>query len=276
MVSVAFQGEHGAYSELAIAALWPAATCVPYRENADVVRAVAEGEVDAGLLPIENSIAGTVTATLDALLQSDGVCITAETVIPISHCLLGVPGAAIADIRRVESHPVALAQCRAFFERHPALEPRPAYDTAGAARDIALANDRSRAAIASRTAAERYGLLVLLDELETDQENRTRFIALSRSPRTLEGASPSRTSLAVTIDALPGALHRLLAPIAGAGLDAMKLDASPLGEPSTHSFVLEVVHRGDDVRLGDMVAALERESRSCRILGTFPVAAEGW
>lgn len=276
MVRVAFQGEHGAYSELAATALWPGSRPVPCRENTDVVRAVARGDVDVGVLPIENSVAGTVTATLDALLESEGVCITAETVVPIDLCLLGVPGAVLRDVRWVESHEVALAQCRVFFDRHPALEPRIAYDTAGAARDIARAGDPTRAAIASASAAERYGLTLLQRALQDRTDNRTRFIELSRSPRTPVDASSCRTSLAITVDAVSSACTALLAPIAGAGIHVTMLDGSPTDCPPSRRFVLEVEHRADDARLGGIIAAFDAGVRSCRVLGTFPVAAEAW
>ena len=276
MIRVAFQGEYGAYSELAVRALRPAAASVPFRDNTDVVHAVARGEVDAGVLPIENSVAGTVTATLDALLESEGVCITAETVIPIDLCLLGVPGASKADVQWVESHAVALAQCRTFFARHPELQPRVAYDTAGAARDVALAGDPRRGAIASVAAAARYGLVVLDAALQDSSSNRTRFIELSRNPHVPSGHSPCRTSMAVTIDTVAGALSGLLTSIAGAGLRVTSLYGTPLDAPASHRFVLEVHHRADDARVDAIIRARDAGIRSCRVLGTFPVAAGAW
>ena len=180
MARVAFQGEHGAYSEIAAELMWPGAECVPCRESADVVRAIESGTADVGVLPIENSIAGPVAPTLDALGASADVQIITEVVVPIQHCLLVLPGTSLADIRWVESHPVALAQCGAFFGRHPSLQPRAAYDTAGAARDIAAAGDPARAAVACAAAAARYGLTILMHALEDTRDNRTRFVGLSR------------------------------------------------------------------------------------------------
>ncbi len=276
MIRVAFQGERGAYSELAVRALRPGALAVPYRDNVDVVHAVACGEVDAGVLPIENSVAGTVAATLDALLESEGVCITAEAVVPIDLCLLGVSGASMADVRWVESHEVALAQCRTFFASHPALQPRVAYDTAGAARDIALAGDRQRAAIASVAAAARYGMVVLQAALQDSASNRTRFIELSRHPRTPEGHSPCRTSMAITTEAGAGALSHLRTAVARAGLRVTTLGHAPLEPATSHRFVLEVHHRAGDDRVDAIIGACDTAIRSCRILGTFPVAAGAW
>jgi prephenate dehydratase len=275
MVRVAFQGEHGAYSELAAEMLWPGSQSVPRRENADVVRAVARADADAGVLAIENSLAGSVAASIDALLAADGVHVVAEAVVPIHHCLVAVPGASIHDIRWVESHPIALAQCRTFFEQHPALEARPVYDTAGAARDVSSAGDPRRAALAGAAAAERYGLFILRTNLEDRTDNRTRFLGVSRTPSTPGPESHCKTSVAITTDDIPDALLRLLSSIAIAGVSVARIDTRPTGQPWTYSFVLDLLHRGDDARLGAAVAALRLASRSCRILGTFPVAVEG-
>lgn len=276
MVSVAFQGELGAYSELAVDALWSRSGRVPCRSNADVIRAVARREVDAGVLPIENSIAGSVADTLDALLDSDGVCITAETVIQIDHCVLAIPGTSLAQVRRVESHPVALAQCRTFFDRNPGIEPRGVYDTAGAARQIALAGDRSRAAIASAAAGERYGLTVLLEHVEERRDNRTRFIALSRSPCIPADAVPCRTSVAVAADDLSGLLHRLGASIGAACMRITRLDGSAPANVAPQRCVLEIAHRRDDAGLEGLLATIEAACESYRILGTFPLAPQAW
>src|SRR5207248_3325098 len=138
-----------------------AVLAIAYRENREVTRAVADRSVDLGLLPIENTLAGSVQASYDAILAEPDVRAVGEVVLPIHHCVLGVPGSDVASLRIVESHPVALAQCAQFFAAHPALEARAVYDTAGAAEVIARAADKTRGAIASRAAAERYGLVVL-------------------------------------------------------------------------------------------------------------------
>ena len=274
MVRVAFQGEHGAYSELAAKVMWPGSHSVPRRENGDVVRAVTSAEADVGVLAIENTLAGTVAASIDALLAADGVHVVAEAVVPIHHCLLAPAGTSIDAIRWVESHPIALAQCRGFFERHPALEARAVYDTAGAAREIALARDPHRAALAGQAAADRYGLAVLKRNVEDRADNQTRFIGISTTASTPAPDSRCRTTVAVTTADAPDALHRVLASIASAGLHVARIDTRPTGQPWTYNFVLDVLHVSDDARLGRAVAALRLASRSCRILGTYPVAAE--
>jgi prephenate dehydratase len=274
MVRVAFQGEHGAYSEIAAEVMWPGSQSVPRRENDDVVRAVMTADADVGVLAIENSLAGTVAASIDALLAEDDVHVVAEAVVPIHHCLLAVAGTSIDAIRWVESHPIALAQCRGFFECHPAIEARAVYDTAGAAREVALASDPQRAALAGAVAARRYGLAVLQQNLEDRADNQTRFIGISRIASTPVPDSSCKTTVAVTTADAPDALHRILASIATAGLHVARIDTRPTGQPWTYNFVLDVLHRGGDARLGRAVAALRLASRSCRILGTYPTATE--
>jgi len=271
--TVAFQGERGAFSELAAAALWPEAEPVPLRGNADVVRAVAGGVVDAGVLAIENTLAGTVTDTDDALLRVGGTLIVSETIVPIHHCVLGVRGATLRDVRFVESHPVALEQCRGFFEQHGQLAPRAAYDTAGAARDVAAALDPSRAALAGRHAAARYGLTVLARNVEDRRDNQTRFIGITReAARPVPGAM-HKTSLAITVDDEPGALLQLLQPLVAAGLSLTRLSARPTGEPWEYVFVLDVAHDHADERLSRALERIAGRCRRCTVLGTFPSAS---
>lgn len=274
MARVAFQGDRGAFSELAATALWPGAEHVPMRGNSDVARAVAAAEVDAGVLAIENTLAGTVTDTDDALLRVEGTRIVSETIVPIHHCVLGVRGASLRGIRCVESHPVALEQCRGFFERHPEIQPRAAYDTAGAAREVAAAADPARAALAGRHAAKHYGLAVLAKNVEDRGDNQTRFIGIARDGVIRAPDAMHKTSLAITVDDEPGALVRLLQPIAAAGLSLTRLSARPTGEPWEYVFVLDVEHGGSDDRLTRLVEQLATWSRQCRVLGTFPSARQ--
>jgi prephenate dehydratase len=172
---VAFQGERGAFSELAIAQCWGAdALPVPYREFADVTRAVAAGEVDAGVVPVDNSLIGPIEAARAALAAA-AVTITGETRVAIRPLLLACPGVTLADVRHVSSHPAALAQCAAFLARHPEWRVTIAYDTA----------DPTRAVIASAAAAERYALSVLHTDVADRADNTTRFVTITArvSPR---------------------------------------------------------------------------------------------
>jgi prephenate dehydratase len=279
---VAFQGELGAFSEEAIARLWgSAAEAVPRREFLDVAMAVERGEVECGLLPVENSLAGSVVGSYDALAACTTLHVVAEVVLPIHHCLLGVRGASIADLRSVESHPVALAQCGEFLRRHPALEVRMAYDTAGAAREVAARGERSLAAIAGRAASARYALDLLATDIEDRPDNQTRFLAIAREPARLAAGAPARTAVLLTTANVPGALLGVLMPLAEQGMNLSKLESRPALEPWSYRFFLEMEHAADDPAAAAAIAEIGRRARSLRVLGTFsrwaahPPAEEG-
>lgn len=276
-IRVAFQGELGAYSEQALRQYWLDAERngaiiepVPARRSADVVRLMERGAAEYGLLAIENSLAGSVIASYDALAGSHDVHVVGEIILPIHHCVLAPRGATLAGVRTVESHPVALAQCGGFFERHPHLAPRAAYDTAGAAQDVAERQDLTRAAIAGRTAADRFDLAILAADVEDRADNQTRFLALAREPVTIRDGAPAKTTLLVTTPNVPGALHRLLAPFAAAGLNLSKLESHTSGEPWSYRFFIEVEHTLDRAALDALLRDAARGSASIRELGTFP------
>lgn len=269
MLRVAYQGAPGAYSEEGVVRLWPHATPVPLRECIDVARAVDRGEVDAGLLAVENTLAGSVVASYDALAPCDKVVAIGETIIGIHHCVLGVPGASLNDIRWVESHPVALAQCAGFFERHPHLEPRATYDTAGSAMEVARARDPHRAALASRIAAAHYGLDILAADVEDRPDNQTRFVAIGRLPVALVDGTPARSILLVTVANKPGALHRLLGPFAEYGLNLSKLESRPTGEPWTYRFIVEIEHSAGEPAMAEALGVIRGMVESFRVVGTY-------
>jgi prephenate dehydratase len=270
MHRVAFQGELGAFSEEAVQlAFGPNEQPVPCRENREVARLVAVGQVDAGVLPVENTLAGSVPASYDAILAEPAIHVTAEVVIPIHHCVMGIAGASLEDLRTVESHPIALAQCSAWFARHQTVEPRAAYDTAGAARDVARAGERARGALASRIAASRYGLEVLAENVEDRHDNQTRFVVLEREPARLAADASAKTILILGVDNQPGALMRVLTPISSRGLNLTKIESRPTGEPWTYHFVLEVEHVADDRRFIDALRDISRTAVSTRVAGTF-------
>jgi len=267
---VAFQGELGAFSEEAVQLAFSAnAEPVPCRENRDVARQVAHGNADAGVLPVENTLAGSVPASYDAILSEPTLHIVRELVLPIHHCIMGCDGTTLDALRTVESHPIALAQCASWFVRHPAIQQRAAYDTAGAARDVAAARDPSRGALASRIAATHYGLVVLAENVEDRGDNQTRFVVLERAPARTETDTPAKTVLTLEVDNKPGSLVRVLMPLSNRGLNLTKLESRPTGEPWTYHFILEFEHRAGDP---DVVAALrdvEREAAKTRVLGTY-------
>jgi prephenate dehydratase len=267
---VAFQGELGAYSEEAVLrACGPDVEPVPCRENRDVVRAVADAAVDLGVLPLENTLAGTVTASYDAIAGETEVHAVGEVVIPIHHCVLGMSGATLRTLSVVESHPVALAQCAGFFARHSWLEARAAYDTAGAARDIARAGDRTRGAIAGRAAATRYGLAVLAADVEDRSDNQTRFVVLAHTPAQITDGVPAKTILILSTLNRPGALVRVLAPLAERGLNLTKIESRPTGEPWTYRFVLEFEHVAGDTAAAAALRDVRAASASFQVAGTY-------
>lgn len=275
MRTVAFQGELGAYSEEAVVRLFGEdAEPVPCRENRDVARRVAASEVDAGVLPVENTLAGSVPASYDAILAEPTLHVVGETVIPIHHCVMAPAGAQLQELRVVESHPIALAQCAAWFASHPEIDARAAYDTAGAARDVARAKDRRRGAIASRVAATHYGLTLLATNVEDRSDNQTRFVVLERAPTTLEPGIAAKTILMLEVDNKPGALVRTLTPLSAHGLNLTKIESRPTGEPWTYHFVLEFEHDAGDPRVAGALAEVQREAAGTRVVGTYAANLE--
>lgn len=176
---VAFQGDRGAYGESAINQIWRhPVEQLPFPTFAATVRAVQEGDADACVIPVENSIIGRVDAAWQALASYPELRTVAETLVTVQHCLLAPKGATLASLTSAASHPVALAQCRAFFDTHPWIKPIKSFDTGGAAREVAEHRDPTRSAIASRAAGERYGLVVLDEGIQDQRDNHTRFVAV--------------------------------------------------------------------------------------------------
>ncbi|HUO61821.1 MAG TPA: prephenate dehydratase domain-containing protein, partial [Candidatus Acidoferrales bacterium] len=214
---VAYQGAPGAFSETAIhQLLGEQALPVPCTTFDALFNAINEGTAERILAPLENTLAGPVLRCYDLLHESQ-LHITAEVVIRISHCLIGCPGARLNQIRRVESHPVALAQCEKFFAERPEIERVAGDDTADSVRHVLENGDLTRAAIAGAQAAQRYGGQILLSEIEDDPGNFTRFALLSPEPEKVAGADA--TALAITIPNEAGSLFRALEPFAKNGVD---------------------------------------------------------
>ncbi len=176
---VAFQGDRGAYAENAIAQIWRhPVEAIPVPTFAGAVRAVHEGNADACVIPVENSSIGKVEAGWSALAAHPDLRIVGDTLVAVRHCLLAPKGATLDGLRTASSHPVALVQCNRFFETHQWIKPGQSFDTGGAAREVAESGDLSRAAIASRAAAQRYGLCVLEEGIQDRRDNHTRFVAV--------------------------------------------------------------------------------------------------
>jgi prephenate dehydratase len=271
MVAVAIQGEAGSFSHAAaLQALGPDIRLVPRPSFEDLFRTVEAGDAARGVVPIENSLAGSVHENYD-LLGTHALHVVGEVQVRVRHCLIARPGTELAAIRRVASHPVALAQCRKFFADYPAIAPVPAYDTAGSVRDLMLTNVTADAAIASSLAAGLYGAVVLREGLEDHAENYTRFLVVSREPAPLDqGGAARKTSLVFTLPNVPGSLHRALGVFAARRLDLTKIESRPLpGRPWEYAFYLDVTGDPRDA-LAEALAELHGLARDLRVLGSYP------
>ena len=279
---IAYQGVPGAFSEAAAAALFPQAELAPQRTFGEVFAALTDRGVAGAVVPVENSHAGMVADVYDLLREdAGGATIVAEAIVRVRYGLLGVPGATLEGIRVARSHPQALAQCDTFL-RARGIEPEVAYDTAGAAADVARAADPQVAALASGRAARRYGLTVLADGIETSTNNATRFFALAPGgdeavPAAIPGAMRSgkpKTSLAYVAANVPGALIRTLQPFATVGVQLTKIESRP-SRVAAWDYVFYLDFEGDPA-ISPASDALEMMRRSCawvKVLGTYPAAA---
>jgi prephenate dehydratase len=276
---IAFQGERGAFSEEAALKLLGAdVTLVPCATFDTTFSAIRNQVADYVLAPMENSLAGSVHRSFDLLVES-GLHIVGEVIIPIVHNLIGVPRATLERIASVESHPVALAQCEQFFIAHPQLKRIPAEDTAGSVREVMRAADPTRAAIASRRAAELYDGVILLEHLEDDRENYTRFFLLAPSatqPQDLAAAAasaPDKISLVFQLAHKPGALHRALEPFARRNINMMKIESRPVhGRPWQYRFYLDLQAAASDPEFAAALAELALQAVELKILGSYKSA----
>ncbi len=265
---VAIQGERGAFShEAAHEVAGPDVEILACASFEALFEAAVSGKANRALVPIENSLAGSIHENYDRLWASP-LHIVAETQLRIRHCLIARPGASVASIRRVASHPVALAQCRRFFADHKDIEAVAAYDTAGSVKDLLRDGPATHAAIASSLAASLYGGEILLDGIEDDPQNYTRFLMLSRDAGPVEVAT--KTSIVFTLKNEPGALHRALGAFALRGVDLAKIESRPLrGRPWEYAFYLDVL--GDPRgATGKALSELEGLAHELRILGSYP------
>jgi len=267
---IAFQGEPGAYSEEALLLLHPDARSQPYREFRDVAAAVLAERAELGLLPIENSVVGSIATNFDLIAES-GLAIVGEVVSAVHHCLLAVPGAGRASVRRVLSHPVALAQCERFLRSLSGVEVVAFYDTAGAAAEVAGRKDPALAAVAGALAARRYGLAVLAERIEDEPHNQTRFLVVAREPAPPPPGVPAKTTLRLKLPHQPGTLARALAPFAEAGLNLTKLESRPdRTTPWEYLFYLDVEARASDPTMRAALDALAAQGAVVTLLGDYP------
>lgn len=274
---IAYQGVEGSYSHLAAQRRYGGRAGGALLTGHDSFRGAADavrtGVADLALLPIENTTAGSINETYD-LLADTGLHITGEVVSAIEHCLLALPGVPLEELRVVISHPQALAQCRTFFARHPHLAPRQELDTAGSARRVATANDRTLAAIASAAAARTYGLAIVAQGIQSASGNATRFVEISTRPAPLPEGTLAKTSLLLALADRPGALGEILLRFAARNLSLTKIESRPIPEaPFTYRFYIDVLGHAASAPFAAALDELRPLTAELRVLGTYAAHA---
>lgn len=271
---LAFQGEPGAFSEAAaVQLLGEEIRTVPRGTFDTTFQAIAEGAADALLVPVENTLAGSVVRVYDLLLESP-LEMCGETILPIEHQLMGMPGAKREELKAVESHPMALAQCERFFAVNPQLKRVPAEDTAGSVREMMERGDKHYGAIAGRRAAGHYGAVILQENIQDNAENFTRFVLLLPPEQAgkFRGADARKISLAMQVAHKPGALLASLEPFANHDVNLLKIESRPIhGRPWEYQFYLDV--EAEDPGLLEKALKEVREVTSeLRVLGKYVAA----
>ncbi len=270
MAKVAYQGVAGAYSEQAIRQFFgPDVETLPLKTLSDLFMAVVRRDADFGMLPVENSVAGSVNQAYELLMEHD-LRIHAEVILRVRHMLLAPPGTQLADLKRVRSHPQALAQCQRYLLRH-GLEAEPTFDTAGSARDLAANPEPGVAAIASELAAQMYGLEILDRHIEDSRFNYTRFfvLAIQDPPR----AQRNKTSIVFTVTHQPGALYECMGEFAKRHINLTKIESRPrLNRPWQYIFYLDFEGHAQDPQCEAALMGLLRRSSFVKLLGSYPAA----
>ena len=270
-MKVAIQGELGSFSHEAVGRMLPRATVVPCARSAEVFDLVELGKVQAAIVPIENSLAGSVAEHFDLLLARE-VFIHGEMHLRIRHNLIAMPGVKLSEIRRVYSHPVALDQCRNFFRSHPGIQSMPFYDTAGSVRHLIAEHLADAAGIAAKRAAAEYGGKVLLSGIEDDQQNYTRFLLITRSKKIGKGAN--KTSIAFALKNVPGVLFKALSVFALRDVSLSKIESRPMrGRPWEYVFFVDIL-RGDDEAARNALRHLGEIAEFVKVLGIYPAAKQ--
>jgi len=267
-MKVAYQGLPGAYSEAAILEYFPPETQPVACESFDAVfSAVQDLQCEYGMLPIENSLAGSIHRNYDLLLQNPAA-IVGEHYLRVKHCLIGLPGVQINEIRKVISHPQALAQCEAYLRRL-GVSTSATFDTAGSVKIVRDQGDRNQAAIASRRTANLYQMEVLAEGIEDDPANYTRFIVISAQPVVPTG--DAKTSIVFTLKNIPGALFKAMSVFALRDIDLTKIESRPLvGKPWEYLFYIDFAGSVVDESAVHALENLGEYALSLRVLGSYP------
>jgi prephenate dehydratase len=267
-VTIAYQGEPGAFSEAASRLVGSKAELLPCKAFEDVFAAVDGGKAEYGVLPIENSIGGSIHRNFDLLLEHQ-LPIVGEVEVPVVHHLLALPGRALEQIRRIYSHPQALAQCDRFLRTLTDVEITATYDTAGSAKMIAEGRLDDAAAIASARAGELFGLQPIKSGIQDYDSNTTRFLVVGRSPLSL--ARPDKTSIVFTLANEPGALFKALSVFALRDIDMTKLESRPIpGRKWEYLFYVDLAAARDDLACERALAHLGEFASMVRVLGSYP------
>ncbi len=270
---VAFQGERGAYGEMAALRYFKRAKLLPFKSFREVFDAAERGDSDAAIVPVENSIEGSINEVYDLLLETGKLDVTAEIYQRVRHCLIGNPGAKKKMIKSVHSHPQALAQCRSYLQKNK-MEAVPEYDTAGAVKMIKEKVLADAAAIASRRAAELYGMEILDEDIEDRKNNYTRFLVLSRRKR----QTPSRsvlykTSIIFSVKHVPGALFGIVGEFAIRKINLTKIESRPTKEtPWEYNFYADFEGHVAEKQVREALKALSSKTLSIKILGSYKKA----
>jgi chorismate mutase/prephenate dehydratase len=270
-VKVAFQGEKGAYSETAVYTFFgKTADVKPCRDLRDVFESVQKRETDHGVVPIENSLEGSINQTYDLFLTYD-LKVCGEVVVRVSHCLLANKGTTLKQIKTVYSHPQALAQCRNFLEKS-GWELIPTYDTAGSAKMLKEKALKNAAAIASERAAELYKLKILAKEIEDNTNNYTRFFVLATEDSPVTGKD--KTSIIFSAAHKPGSLYDALGEFAKRGINLTKIESRPTKQtPWEYNFYLDFEGHRTEESCAEALQALQKFAAFIKILGSYPRAA---
>jgi len=268
---VAFPGPAGSFSQQAAAAFFgEGAALRPFGTFEETLLALLQGEAEYAVLPIENSYTGAVSHTYDLLVRHR-LAIVGEHLEPVVHHLLGVPGASLADIREVHSHPQALEQCRAFLSARPHMTPVPSLNTALSARSVAAAGKPSQAALAGRLAAALYGLSFLQEEVQDSLDNTTRFVVVGRDMLPL--APPDKASITFFVSNQAGSLARVLTCFARHGVSLSKIESRPIpGRPWEYFFFADFEEILDEAQLAGALQAAAGYTRELRLLGRYAKA----
>jgi prephenate dehydratase len=275
-MKVAIQGERGSFSHEAAERMLPRCSVVPCARSAEVFDRVENGSAAAAVIPIENTLAGTVAEHAD-LLVARSVFIQAEYLLRIVHNVIAKPGVKMSALRKVLSHPVALDQCRDFFRKHPQIEPVPFYDTAGSVKHVLENNLQDAAGIAGAQAAPEYGGKILQAGIEDDKRNFTRFFLIrKRSPtagyRRLMPRGANKTSIAFHVKNAPGVLFKSLSVFALRDISLSKIESRPMrGRPWEYVFYVDFL-RGDDEPARNALRHLSEVADFVKVLGIYRAA----